>query len=304
VIATDFRGGSQAIAVAGGFLFLIHEVVLLEDDRRFYLHRFVFMEETDGGFAIARVSPPFVFRDRGVEFAAGLAQRGELLVASFGVEDREAYLATVRLDDVLTLLHPITDDGCDDDAAPFHIVPAPAAQPTAAQPDDPRWHLYRGDTLQGLGHHAAAIEAYQTFVALQGQTEDAAWACYRVAECRLALDDPDAAVASCAAGLAHHPGLAELPWLAAFASWRGERFAHAVTWARLAIALGRFRGHGSAVPRGAARHPPALYEGPYDVLRFALRALGDEAGAAAAERLYGEARVMREAAAHGPGAAR
>jgi hypothetical protein len=111
-------------------------------------------------------------------------------------------------------------------------------------------------------------------------------------------------VTSCAAGLAHHPGLAELPWLAAFASWRGERFAHAVSWARLAIALGRFRGDGSAAPRGATRHPAALYEGPYDVLRFALRALGDEAGAAAAERLYGEARVMREAAANGPGAAR
>lgn len=309
VLATDARGGSPAIQVEDGFLFLVHEVVLFEDDRRVYLHRFVLltmtqMEDGTGDFAISRLSPPFIFRERGVEFAAGLARRGEELIASFGVEDRDAYLATVRLDEVLALLQPVADEERGD-----HGMPVPAPEPVAgaatparrdaAAPDDPRWHYYRGDTLQGLAHYAEAIEAYRAFVALQGkqgQSEDAAWACYRAAECSLALDDPDAAVASCAAGLAHHPGLAELPWLAAYATWRGERFAHAVSWAHLAVALGRFRGHGSAAPRGAIRHPAALYEGPYDVLRFALRALGDEAGATDAERLYQDARAVREAA--------
>jgi hypothetical protein len=38
-----------------------------------------------------------------------------------------------------------------------------------------------------------------------------------------------------------------------------------------------------------------LWEGPYDVLRFALRQLGDEASAEEAARLYAEAKATREA---------
>jgi len=39
----------------------------------------------------------------------------------------------------------------------------------------------------------------------------------------------------------------------------------------------------------------ALYEGPYDVLRYALRALGDEAGAKRAELEYHAATAVRVA---------
>jgi hypothetical protein len=50
------------------------------------------------------------------------------------------------------------------------------------------------------------------------------------------------------------------------------------------------------VPRSGFRHPPALWEGPYDVLRFALRRVGDDTGADEAERLFHEAKAAREAA--------
>ena len=40
-------------------------------------------------------------------------------------------------------------------------------------------------------------------------------------------------------------------------------------------------------------------EGPYDVLRFALRALGDEAGAEEAERDFAEAQALRLARTDG-----
>jgi hypothetical protein len=59
--------------------------------------------------------------------------------------------------------------------------------------------------------------------------------------------------------------------------------------------MGHFAGEGASVPRIIFSHPPGLWEGPYDVLRFALRRLGDEAGADEAERLYHEARAAREA---------
>jgi len=49
------------------------------------------------------------------------------------------------------------------------------------------------------------------------------------------------------------------------------------------------------VARVGFRHPPGLWEGPYDVLRFALRKIGDDAGADEAERLFLEAKAAREA---------
>jgi tetratricopeptide (TPR) repeat protein len=166
---------------------------------------------------------------------------------------------------------------------------------TAEHPEDPRWFYYLGDSLQNLGRHAEAAEAYSACVSLRGWDEEAAWACYRSAECWIALGDLDRAIESCALGLARHAGVAELSWLAGYAAWKAGRFAQAVSWARLSAAMGIARGSGSATARTGFRNPHALYEGPYDVLRFALRALGDDAGADEAEQLYREAAELREA---------
>ena len=64
--------------------------------------------------------------------------------------------------------------------------------------------------------------------------------------------------------------------------------------------MGYVEGDGRRVQRIGFRHPPGLFEGPYDILRFALRRLGDEAGAAAAERMFVEAKAAREADADPP----
>ena len=105
------------------------------------------------------------------------------------------------------------------------------------------------------------------------------------------------AVDWCTRGMRRHPGVAELPWLAALASYRAGRPADAAAWARMAVALGKVEGAGADVERIGFHHPPGLYEGPYDVLRFALRALGDAEGAERAERDYLRAKALREAAA-------
>ena len=57
------------------------------------------------------------------------------------------------------------------------------------------------------------------------------------------------------------------------------------------------RGHGADFERVGFRHPPALYEGPYDVLRWAYQALGDTKAAAAAANEYEQALAARESAA-------
>jgi tetratricopeptide (TPR) repeat protein len=166
---------------------------------------------------------------------------------------------------------------------------------TTSHPDDPRWFYYLGDALNGLGRYAEAIAAFDRCTALNGWDEEGAWAAYRAAECYLRLGKPIEAVASCARGMARHAGMAELPWLAAYAAWQAGRPAQATYWAWMSEAMGLFRGHGQSVPRIGFRHPPALYEGPYDVLRFALKAIGDESGATEAERLYHEATAARHA---------
>jgi tetratricopeptide (TPR) repeat protein len=501
-IARHLRGGSQVIAVDDGHLCLGHESVTFDDGSRVYLHRWVWF---DGQWRLARLSCPFIFHERGVEFAAGLARQGDDLVISYGVWDREAWLAKVPLTEVLPMLaapldpvlveqemrdrhtqtivpagdafgviraasaqdsgvtpaHPgvrdgftpapvrlvsttitgnsaeiigdalqsvvdwvdwcllidtgITDDTirlardiageklvvrdfpwCDDFSAARNFALAAAAElgadwavtldaderlqvdpvdirqalaqtdadalfvlhkngtygkerffrlpargqyvgptheafvrngdvetlhvasfdelgKTRAQyqrkaerdiailarhvemhPDDPRWFYYLGDSLAGLERHDEAIAAFRVCASLGGWDEEAAWAMYRAAESLLKLGRPADAIEACAVGMARHAGLAELPWLAGFAAWQAGRPAQAAHWARVSIALGHYQGAGPSQPRTGFRHPPGLWEAPFDVLRFALRSLGDIEGAEAAERDFAAALAARE----------
>jgi hypothetical protein len=502
LVARDFRGGSQVIPFDGGHLCLVHGAVHFEDRNRSYWHRWVWFDDE---WRLARLSRPFTFEGRGVDFAAGLAVRGDELVISYGRWDRDAFLATLRQDEVRALLAPpldpgqveaelrafataqnavaelakpaaegvsersaelepdgmtpaatgragivsttlsgnardiiadalrsvvdwvdwclvidtgITDDTLeiarqiageklvirefpwqDDFSAARNFALAAAAElgaawavtldtderiesrgvdlrtaletrdadslrvakatgyyakerffrlpargewsgptheaylrgdgetdlladvvfaelpksdeeyrrkaerdvailarHTAEHPDDPRWFYYLGDSLAGLERHEEAIAAFRICADLRGWDEEAAWAMYRAGQSYLRLDRPLDAVDAYAHGMARHAGLAELPWMAAYASWQAGNPAQAAWWARVAIPMGHFAGHGAAVPRINFRHLPGLWEGPYDVLRFALRALGDDAGADEAERLYHEAIAAREAA--------
>lgn len=162
-------------------------------------------------------------------------------------------------------------------------------------PDEPRWYHHLGEALLALGRHEEAVAAWQICASLPGDAEQAAWAMYRAAVAWLALGDPPRAIEACAAGLARHAGLPELPWLAAYAALEEERHEQAVYWAQLAVALGRYVGLGAEVPRAGTQYPPAHWEGPFDVLRFALRALGDSAAADEAGRHWQRARQAREA---------
>jgi hypothetical protein len=101
-MAEGFRGGSQVIAFDGGWLALVHEV-RVRDGRRQYRHRFVWLDEAN---SLRRVSRPFFFHKQGVEFAAGLAWHpdGKRLLVSYGVDDRESWIAEVDANDVQWLL--------------------------------------------------------------------------------------------------------------------------------------------------------------------------------------------------------
>jgi len=81
------RGGSQAVRVPQGWLFLVHDV--LWTSGRVYLHRWVLMNDE---LKVTAMSPSFYFKRLGIEFCAGLGYDGERLVASFAVNDETAHL--------------------------------------------------------------------------------------------------------------------------------------------------------------------------------------------------------------------
>jgi glycosyltransferase involved in cell wall biosynthesis len=98
-------GGSQVVKIEAGrlqhWLAIVHEARQIPGrPNRYYQHRFVVF---DNHKRVTRISPPFFFFDRQIEFAAGLAfiPSKMQLVVSFGVRDCEAWTVTMDPDDVI-----------------------------------------------------------------------------------------------------------------------------------------------------------------------------------------------------------
>jgi tetratricopeptide (TPR) repeat protein len=164
-------------------------------------------------------------------------------------------------------------------------------------PQDPRWHYYLGASLHDLQRHEEAIEAFRACTALRGWPEEGAWACYRSATCLCELQRWTDAIETCALGLAIRPATAELAWLAGWAAYKAKRYDDAIAWSNMAVVNGLFDGAGAAFARVSFRYPPALYEGPYDVLRWTYAALGKKAASEAAAAEWATAKQAREKSA-------
>lgn len=109
------RGGSPLIGFDNGWLALVHQVYrppqvaaghnhllggwsppvrdpIAGDAKVVYLHQFA---RFDRGLINVELSRPFFFQRPGIEFAPGLVQWQDKLVASFGAADKEAWLAVI-----------------------------------------------------------------------------------------------------------------------------------------------------------------------------------------------------------------
>ncbi len=107
IAAEEFRGGSQLIPFDGGWLALIHELLLWSaPGRRSYHHRFVWLDKAR---IVRGVSRAFFFHKKSIEFAAGLAWHpdGKRLMVSFSVGDHESWIATIYADDVRGVLQDV-----------------------------------------------------------------------------------------------------------------------------------------------------------------------------------------------------
>lgn len=103
---SSFRGGAAPIKFDGGYLMLVHEVVLFPDSSRCYLHRFLHLNDE---FVVQKISKPFTFQHKGVEYCCSMTidHSGTQLILPIGIEDREALLCFIDLQTVRSLLHEL-----------------------------------------------------------------------------------------------------------------------------------------------------------------------------------------------------
>jgi hypothetical protein len=97
-------GGSQVVSIEPNVnLCIVHEARAIPGSGlRFYQHRFARLA-ADG--RLAGLSRPFFFAGRHIEFCAGMALFGDKLLLSYGVKDREAWIATMDVGEVLALTY-------------------------------------------------------------------------------------------------------------------------------------------------------------------------------------------------------
>ena len=148
--------------------------------------------------------------------------------------------------------------------------------------------------MHDLLRYEEAIESFRACAALRGWPEEGAWACFRAAECYCELKRWTDAVDMCAQGLAIRPATAELAWLAGWASFNARRYEDAIAWSNMAVVNGFYDGAGPAFARVGFRRASALYEGPYEVLRWAFDRLGNDIAAKEAAREFAAAKKARE----------
>jgi len=103
-VADSLHGGSQGVEIDGSYLLVVHEAIQTDGGLWWYPHRFV---RLDARFNMTGISRRFYFQRPGVEFCAGLVRRGSELIASYGVQDRSAWLASLPLRSAINLLEPV-----------------------------------------------------------------------------------------------------------------------------------------------------------------------------------------------------
>lgn len=164
----------------------------------------------------------------------------------------------------------------------------------ADEPHASRWHYYLADAYEGLGRNNDAIVSFRTCANTPGWCEERAWACYRAADLLSREKLYQGAIEICAQGLGIHPGTGELAWLAGFCSYQLGCYEDAVHWGRMAITSSQFGGYPKVENRLGFRHPPALYELPWQLLHFAYRKLGMTSAAQMADMKCTAAQKVRE----------
>jgi tetratricopeptide (TPR) repeat protein len=151
---------------------------------------------------------------------------------------------------------------------------------------DQRDQWFLADAYDRLGEHSKAIELYHTS-ALGGDLDNAGNAYWRIARIRELEGDRVASIGACDAGLARCPTYPEFHWLAGTHEYYLGNYVEAHRRALLAIE------HSNPLrdnPRSSWGYEPVWYELSWELLAFALSALGngvaEQMSWTEADRLY------------------
>ena len=149
--------------------------------------------------------------------------------------------------------------------------------------ETPRTLYYLADCYEGLGESEKAIETFRRCSNLKGWNEESAWACFRAGRLLCKHLRWEEALEECGRGLTRHAGISELAWLAGYVSWAMGKIDQAIFWAKISLV---WADKADVIGRIYFRDEQVLRTGPWDILRFALRAVNDERGAQEAEEAY------------------
>lgn len=173
---------------------------------------------------------------------------------------------------------------------------------TKDHPKDPRWWYYLGDNKANLGNWEDAVRAFRRCYDLDGWDEESAWSAYRIAEQWIGQGGPaqlEQAITWGLNGMRRRADFPEFPWLIGWCSYYLGRYQQAITWSEIAVNLGQYRKLEGELPtiktwdRIGFRYPPAHYEAPFDVMRWAWGELGDTYAVSYAQAAFELALEMR-----------
>ena len=102
---SNLRGSSGLIAYEDGYLTVTHQITVF-NNRRYYFHRFMYFEIEDSQYRVRKLSHPFYFLEKDVEFCSGITYTPSKssVFLTIGLKDREAYLFEVDIKDIKTML--------------------------------------------------------------------------------------------------------------------------------------------------------------------------------------------------------
>ncbi|MEO8270747.1 MAG: hypothetical protein ABI557_13570 [Aureliella sp.] len=161
---------------------------------------------------------------------------------------------------------------------------------TVAEPQNARLWYYLAQTYEGMKLWRHAVDAFDRCARMDQWPDESSWACYCAARCLSELQEYRRAEEYCALGITRKPSRPETAWLAGWCCFQRRALEEAVAWSRIAI----FQAQQSQdADKIGFHYVPAWFEAPYDVLRFALRELGQLEDAEQAEIEFEIAKAER-----------
>ena len=97
-----FKGSCSPIPYKSGYLGLIHETI--QRERRYYVERFVWY---DSEMKIKKVSVPFNFLHKGIEFNCGMISTGSEIIIGWSKEDSSVGLVKMKSEVIKDLLYDL-----------------------------------------------------------------------------------------------------------------------------------------------------------------------------------------------------